>query len=128
MPRNFNGSVFRVSTRKTARKRWPRPAAGSGSRLCTVTCGGTIPRCASEVPKGAPTRRTSAMNVVTIRISISHGAPEVGADDLPVPTVVDELELEAIEVGIQAVDQRGVRAPPDQAGMHDCARGIPAFD
>src|SRR5262245_13685914 len=117
-----------LSTRKTARKRCSAPTLGSGSRLVTATCGGAIPRCASEAPNGAPPSTITAMNAVTIRISLSYGALEVGADDLPVSAVVDELELEAIEVGVQAVDQARVRAPADHAGMHDCARSIPAFD
>src|SRR5262245_10112564 len=117
-----------LSTRKTARKRCSAPTLGSGSRLVTATCGGAIPRCASEAPNGAPLSKITAMNAVTIRISLSYGALEVGADDLPVSAVVDELELEAIEIGVQAVDQLGVRAPADHAGMHDGARGVPAFD
>src|SRR5262245_42950536 len=117
-----------LSTRKTARKRCSAPTLGSGSRLVTATCGGAIPRCASEAPNGAPLSKITAMNAVTIRISLSYGALEVGADDLPVSAVVDELELEAIEVGVQAVDQGGVRAPTDHAGIHDGTRGVPALD
>src|SRR5262245_30787242 len=117
-----------LSTRKTARKRCSAPTLGSGSRLVTATCGGAIPRCASEAPNGAPLSKITAMNAVTIRISLSYGALEVGADDLPVSAVVDELELETIEVGVQAVDQARVSAPADHAGMHDRARGVPAFD
>src|SRR6185295_428196 len=61
------------------------------------------------------------MIAATNRISLSHCAPEVGADDLPVVPIVDELELEPIEVGVDPVDDSGVRTLTDQSGMHDGA-------
>ncbi len=47
---------------------------------------------------------------------------------LPISAVVDELELEAIEVGLYAVDQRGARPLTHHAGMDDGARGVRAFE
>src|SRR5688500_7407795 len=127
MPRSFSGSVFGLSTPKTARKRCSVPAADSGSRLCTVTRGGTVPRWANEAA-GPAVSNAAAINAMTIRISISDGAPEVGADDLPFSAIVDELELEAIEVGVDAVDQRRARAPAEHTRMHDGACGALPFD
>src|SRR5215203_4118066 len=124
----FIGSVFMLSMSRTARKLCSPALDGSGSRLCIVKPGGAMPRCACEVPSGALETRTTAMNAVTMRMSLSRRAAEVRTDDSPIATVVDELELEAIEVGVDAADQRRAGPLPDQTRVHDGVSGVSALE
>ena len=108
---------------------WP-PPDGSGSRVCTVMRGGSQRHAAPTTQaSGALPSTTTAINADTIRISFSQCAAYVGADDLPLAAVVDELELEAVEVGLDAV--RSASAPdrwPSHARMHDGARRVRALE